>query len=156
MQEEEAPHVVVTGASVCRAFTSGYKFTLTDHYRSDMNQDYLLAEVQHMASVGRSYSLAETDKGETYSNQFTCIAASIPFRPPRVTPKPFVQGPQPALVVGKSGEEIWVDKYGRVIVQFYWDREGKDNEKSSCWVRVSQPWAGKSGEPCAYRESGRK
>ena len=144
MQEEEAPHLVVTGASVCRAFTSGYKFTLSDHYRKDMNEDYLLTEVQHMASVGRSYSLADTEKGEKYSNQFTCIPASVPFRPPRVTPKPFVQGPQPALVVGKSGEEIWVDKYGRVVVQFYWDRLGKDNEKSSCWVRVSQPWAGKN------------
>jgi type VI secretion system secreted protein VgrG len=144
MQEEEAPHVVVTGASVCRAFTSGYKFTLSEHYRNDMNQDYLLTEVQHMASVGNSYTFADTERGETYSNQFTCIAASVPFRPPRVTPKPFVQGPQPALVVGKSGEEIWVDKYGRVVVQFYWDRVGKDNEKSSCWVRVSQPWAGKN------------
>jgi type VI secretion system secreted protein VgrG len=59
-----------------------------------------------------------------------------------VTPKPFVQGPQPALVVGKQGEEIWVDKYGRVIVQFYWDRLGQKNENSSCWIRASQPWAG--------------
>jgi type VI secretion system secreted protein VgrG len=144
MQEEEAPHVVVTGGSVCRAFTPGYKFTLTDHYRKDMNEEYVLTEVQHMASVGRSYSLADVEKGEKYSNHFTCIPSSVPFRPPRVTPKPFVQGPQPALVVGKSGEEIWVDKYGRVVVQFYWDRVGKDNEKSSCWVRVSQPWAGKN------------
>jgi type VI secretion system secreted protein VgrG len=70
------------------------------------------------------------------------IPASVPYRPQRVTPKPFVQGPQPALVVGKSGEEIWVDKYGRVIVQFYWDRLGQKNENSSCWIRVSQPWAG--------------
>ena len=53
-----------------------------------------------------------------------------------------MQGPQTALVVGKAGEEIWVDKYGRVIVQFYWDRLGKKNENSSCWIRVSQPWAG--------------
>jgi len=144
MQEEEAPHLVVTGTSVCRAFTPGYKFTLSDHYRKDMDDDYLLTEVQHMASVARSYTLGETEKGENYSNHFTCIRASVPFRPPRITPKPVVQGPQPALVVGKSGEEIWVDKYGRVVVQFYWDRLGKDNEKSSCWIRVSQPWAGKN------------
>ena len=68
----------------------------------------------------------------------------MPFRPARITPKPFVQGPQTALVVGKSGEEIWVDKYGRVKVQFYWDRQGKKDENSSCWIRVSQPWAGKN------------
>ncbi len=91
-----------------------------------MNDDYVLTEVQHVASVGRSYSLGDADEAaKHYSNQFTCIQASVPFRPPRVTPKPFVQGPQTALVVGKSGEEIWVDKYGRVIVQFYWDRLGQ-------------------------------
>ena len=66
------------------------------------------------------------------------------FRPPRRTPKPFVQGPQTAVVVGPAGEEIFTDKYGRVKVQFHWDRYGKKDEKSSCWVRVSQPWAGKS------------
>src|SRR6185437_13941270 len=61
----------------------------------------------------------------------------------RVTPRPVVQGAQTAVVVGKSGEEIWVDKYGRVMVQFFWDRKGKSDEHSSCWVRVSQSWAGK-------------
>jgi type VI secretion system secreted protein VgrG len=66
------------------------------------------------------------------------------YRPQRLTPRPFVQGPQTAVVTGKSGEEIWTDKYGRVKVQFFWDREGKKDEKSSCWVRVSQPWAGKN------------
>lgn len=144
MQEEEASHLVFTGSGLCRSFTSGYKFDLEDHYRPDMNHAYVLTEVQHVATVGGTYSIDTTDTGEHYSNRFTCIQSEVPFRPPRVTPKPFVQGPQPALVVGKSGEEIWVDKYGRVIVQFYWDRVGKDNEKSSCWVRVSQPSAGKN------------
>ena len=144
MQEEEAPHIVISGSSSCRAFTPGYKFTLQDHYRKDMNSEYILTEVQHVASAGTNYSLEQSAAGEQYSNQFTCTPATVPFRPPRITPKPFVQGPQPALVVGKSGEEIWVDKYGRVIVQFYWDRVGQQDEKSSCWVRVSQPWAGKN------------
>lgn len=143
MQEEETGHLVVTGSSVCRAFTSGYKFTLADHYRKDMNVAYVLTEVQHVASVGSSYSMGDAGTGEHYSNHFTCIPADVPFRPPRITPKPFVQGPQTALVVGKSGEEIWVDKYGRIKVQFYWDRQGKKDDKSSCWIRVSQPWAGK-------------
>ena len=66
-----------------------------------------------------------------------------PFRPARDTVrKPVVYGPQTAIVVGKSGEDIWTDKYGRVKLQFHWDREGKSDENSSCWVRVSQAWAG--------------
>ena len=65
------------------------------------------------------------------------------FRPRRTTPKPFVQGPQTAVVVGPAGDEIYTDKYGRVKVQFHWDRYGKKDENSSCWIRVSQPWAGK-------------
>jgi type VI secretion system secreted protein VgrG len=141
MQEEEASHVVVTGASVCRSFTSGYKFDLKDHYRDDMNDSYVITEVQHVATIG-SYGQGDSGAQAHYSNHFTCIPASVPFRPARVTPRPFVQGPQTALVVGKSGEEIWVDKYGRIKVQFYWDRLGLKDENSSCWVRVSQPWAG--------------
>lgn len=142
MQEEEATHMVMSGSSTCRVFTSGYQFDLEDHYRDDMNASYLLTEVQHVASEGGSYNMTGGGAGESYSNHFTCIPADVPFRPPRVTHKPFVQGPQPALVVGKAGEEIWVDNYGRVIVQFYWDRLGNNDENSSCWVRVSQPWAG--------------
>jgi type VI secretion system secreted protein VgrG len=141
MQEEEAGNIIISGSSVCRAFTSGYKFDLKDHPRDDMNSSYILTEVQHVATVG-SYSQGTTPTPAHYSNQFTCIPAWIPFRPARVTPKPFVQGPQTALVVGKSGEEIWVDKYGRIKVQFYWDRLGQKDENSSCWIRVSQAWAG--------------
>ena len=142
MQEEEAAYMVVSGAGTCRGLMSGYSFELKNHYRSDQNTNYVATEVRHFASAGQSYTTAGTTEQETYSNNFTCIPASVTYRPPRVTPKPFVQGPQPALVVGKSGEEIWVDKYGRVIVQFYWDRLGQKNENSSCWIRTSQPWAG--------------
>jgi type VI secretion system secreted protein VgrG len=142
MQEEEAGHLVVSGSSTARALMSGYSFSLQNHYRADQNAKYVVLEVRHFASAGQSYIGTGGLGAETYSNQFTCIPASVDYRPPRVTPKPFVQGPQPALVVGKQGEEIWVDKYGRVIVQFYWDRLGQDNENSSCWIRTSQPWAG--------------
>jgi type VI secretion system secreted protein VgrG len=146
MQEEEASHLVANGSSACRAFTSGYKFTLKDHYQDTMNVSYVLTEVQHSASVADTYSMNSSGVGESYSNDFTCIPETVPFRPARLTPKPFVQGPQTAVVVGKSdasdgggsGEEIWVDKYGRVIVLFPWDRVNK----YSCWVRVSQDWAG--------------
>ncbi len=142
MQEEEEPASVVSGASICRAFAAGYRFDLEEHYRQDLNKAYLITSVQHDASVGDSY---ETDQAsETrYSNRFTCIPHAVPYRPLRVTPKPVVQGSQTAIVVGKAGEEIWTDKYGRVKVQFHWDREGEYNEKSSCWIRVAQIWAGK-------------
>jgi type VI secretion system secreted protein VgrG len=142
MQEEEAGYMVASAASNCRGLMSGYSFELKNHNRSDQNANYVVTEVRHFASAGQTYTTAGTHGGETYSNHLTCIPASVTYRPARVTPKPFVQGPQPALVVGKSGEEIWVDKYGRVIVQFYWDRLGKKNENSSCWIRTSQPWAG--------------
>ncbi|HVN21286.1 MAG TPA: type VI secretion system tip protein TssI/VgrG [Dongiaceae bacterium] len=141
MQEEEAGYLVVSGSGNARGLMSGFSFELKNHDRSDQNTNYVVTEVRHFGSEGETYTGGST-AGEKYSNDFRCIPASIPYRPLRVTPKPFVQGPQPALVVGKSGEEIWVDKYGRVIVQFYWDREGQQNENSSCWIRVSQPWAG--------------
>jgi type VI secretion system secreted protein VgrG len=141
MQEEETSHLVATGSSNCRGFTSGYTFELRNHDRADQNTAYLLTEVQQVASAGDTY-VAGTEGTEHYSNHFTCIPSSVTYRPARVTPKPFVQGPQPALVVGKSGEEIWTDNYGRVKVQFYWDRLGQKNENSSCWIRVSHPWAG--------------
>jgi type VI secretion system secreted protein VgrG len=151
MQEEEAGHLVAHGSSVCRAFTTGYKFDLADHYQDSMNTSYVLTEIQHIASVGGTYSGSSGGDSDSYSNHFTCIPETVPFRPARLTPKPFVQGPQTAVVIGKSdytdtsgddgggdGEEIWVDQYGRVIVRFPWDRAGA----CSCRVRVSQDWAG--------------
>jgi type VI secretion system secreted protein VgrG len=144
MQEEEAGHLIGVGGSNCRTFASGYRFDLSGHAREDQNQAYLLTEVQHSASVGSSYSDSEGQSEEFYSNHFRCIPYSVLYRPARSTPRPFVQGPQTAVVTGKSGEEIWTDKYGRVKVQFFWDREGKKDEKSSCWIRSSQPWAGKN------------
>jgi type VI secretion system secreted protein VgrG len=145
MQEEEAFHTVASGSSTCRAFMPGYRFNLTGHVNADMDSAYVLTEVQHTASVGASYSAgASTGADESYTNSFACIPHDVPYRPPRLTPKPTVQGPQTATVVGKAGEEIWTDKYGRVKVQFHWDREGRRDDNSSCWMRVSYPWAGKS------------
>lgn len=143
LQEQAAPSKVFQGASGCRYFSAGYQFTLQDHYRSDLNQAYLITSVRHMATQGANYQVGAAGGEElTYRNNLECIPAATIYRPPRVTPEPFVQGCQTALVVGPAGEEIYTDKYGRVKVQFYWDREGKKNENSSCWVRVSHPWAG--------------
>ncbi len=144
MEEEEAEHFLITGTSSCRAFTTGYRFDLVDYNPPDYNQAYVLTEVSHMASMGNTYSPGgASGQQEAYSNSFTCIPHSVPFRPARVTPKPVIQGPQTAIVVGPSGEEIWCDEFGRVKVQFHWDREGEKNEHSSMFVRVSQLWAGK-------------
>jgi type VI secretion system secreted protein VgrG len=142
LEECEARQFVVNGSSRCRAFRPGYFFKLKGHYRSDTNQDYLLTSVTHEA-MDSTYRQDE-DKSHDYYNVFTAIPKSVPYRPPRFVERPTVHGLQPALVVGKAGEEIWVDKYGRVKVQFYWDRQGKKNENSSCWCRVSQIWAGKN------------
>jgi type VI secretion system secreted protein VgrG len=143
LQEQTVPMQVFQGASGCRYFTAGYQFTLQDHYRGDLNQAYLITSVRHMATQGGNYQVgAGGGEEQTYRNTLECIPAATPFRPARVTPEPFVQGCQTAVVVGPSGEEIYTDKYGRVKVQFYWDREGKRNENSSCWIRVSHPWAG--------------
>lgn len=130
LQELQVPGRSVRGDSYCRAFTPGYKFTLSDHFRADLNDTYVLRRVAHAATQ------------EGYSNTFEAYPLSVPFRPPRVTPRARVMGAQTATVVGKSGEEIWTDKYGRVKVQFHWDQQGTKDENSSCWVRVAQGWAG--------------
>src|SRR6185369_7553864 len=78
-----------------------------------------------------------------YQNSFTCFPSALPYRPTRQTPKPVVNGTQTAVVVGQPGDEIFTDKYGRVKVQFHWDREGKNDADSSCWCRVATAWAGK-------------
>jgi type VI secretion system secreted protein VgrG len=139
IEEETAPGLVIHGASTCRNFVSGHKFTLERHFNAD--GDYILTSVTHAARQEAEY---RSNQGEfSYNNSFTCVPAAVPFRPQRLTPKPVVQGTQTAIVVGPSGEEIFTDKYGRVKVQFHWDRDGKNDEKSSCWVRVGTLWAGK-------------
>ncbi|MEI6415852.1 MAG: type VI secretion system tip protein TssI/VgrG, partial [Pseudomonadota bacterium] len=139
MEEEESHHALVQGEGVHRGFSPGFTFTLDKHPVPAFNRRYVLASVMH--SGGNNY--LTPDGGSSYSNSFTNMPDDAHYRPTRLTPKPVVQGPQTAIVVGPKGEEIHTDKYGRVKVQFYWDREGHYNEKSSCWVRVSQNWAGR-------------
>ena len=141
LEELEVGISTVRGASNCMGFESGYKFTLTNHYRDAANMDYTLLMVEHRAR-NTSYSAGQVDPFE-YKNRFEAIPNSVPFRPARRARKPVIDGTQTAVVVGKSGEEIWTDQYGRVVVQFFWDRQGTSNENSSCWIRVAQGWAGK-------------
>jgi type VI secretion system secreted protein VgrG len=144
-QEEDTMRVVFDGGSSARSLTPGYTFDLRGVGEGTVDTfdgKYLLTSVSHRAA--ESWAPGEGGAGASYENDFQCIPASVPFRPARRTPKPVINGVQTAVVVGPKGEEICVDKYGRVIVHFFWDREDKRDEKSSCWVRVSQGWAGKN------------
>ncbi|WP_295990016.1 type VI secretion system Vgr family protein [Rugamonas sp.] len=131
----------IDAASNARALYTGGLFTLAEHPRDDQNRDYLVTEASY-ALKGSDYR-SGGGGGVEFQVTLAAIGKEHAFRPLPVTRKPVVRGPQTAMVVGKAGEEIWTDKYGRVKVQFHWDRLGKDDEKSSCWVRVSQSWAGK-------------
>lgn len=131
---------IYLGKSVCRRLIPGYRFQLTDHPRTSFNQEYLITRVR---SVG-TQTLGEDLSGEgiQYSNDIECIQSSVTYRPPLKTRKPVVEGVQTAFVTGPEGEDIYFDDYGRVKVQFHWDREGQLDENSSCWVRVSDGYAG--------------
>jgi type VI secretion system secreted protein VgrG len=142
MQEEEAQHKRASGQSNCRAFFTGSKIKF-EGAPGFTAGEYLLTSVQHWCRVQTNFVSGE-EGGETYSNQFTCVPIAVPYRPQRTAPKPIVHGSQTAVVVGLAGEEIDTDKYGRVKVQFHWDREGKKDQDSSCWVRVGTPLAGKN------------
>ena len=142
-EEMLARYDMAKGKADVRGLQAGFTFTLKDHPRGDQNQKYLVTSAVHTIQLDALES-GDVDRGTAYLCSFNTIPASTSFRPQRVAPKPFVQGPQTAIVVGPQGEEIYTDQYGRVKVQFHWDREGKLNENSSCWVRVSQVWAGKN------------
>ena len=147
-EEEEVPHDVAQASSTCRTFLPGHKFTLTGHpdeAAAKEKNDYLITSIQHHAEQPPP----ETGQGGVadYSNSFSCVPATIQFRPARITPKPVVSGIQTAVVVGPKGEEIHTDKYGRIKVHFHWDREENrkrsDGDKFFCWVRTAHNIAGK-------------
>jgi type VI secretion system secreted protein VgrG len=140
MEQEEVASLEIRGASNCGHFVAGHKFTLERHF--DANDRYLLTSVDHDARLDGNYRSNQA-MAFHYENRFTCIPVALPYRPHRVTRKPVIAGVQTATVVGPGGEKIFCDKYGRVKVQFHWDREGKNDADSSCWIRVSQPWGGK-------------
>jgi type VI secretion system secreted protein VgrG len=154
MEEEEAAYDVVTGTGGCTTFSPGGKFTLQEHdAQAEQGKAYVLTSVQHTA---REFGYSDSTAGAEYANSFACIPASVAFRPPRLTPRRIVQGPQTAEVTGPPGEEIFIDKYGRVKVHFFWDRYNPKNEKSSCWIRVSENWAGKGWGLVAHPRIGQE
>ena len=129
-----------SGSSNARGLAPGHLFTLRNHPRQAENREYLVVSTYYRIRES-GYASGQPDPGD-FDLEFIVLPSSTQFRAPRVTPIPRTHGPQTATVVGKQGEEIWTDKMGRVKVQFHWDRYGKKDENSSCWVRVSSPWAG--------------
>ncbi|HBZ69702.1 MAG TPA: type VI secretion system tip protein VgrG [Deltaproteobacteria bacterium] len=146
LEEQQAPRQTASGSSTVERLTPGYRFTLDEHSRSDFNVEYLLTEVRHEGYEPENleqYAGERAKAGEEeYANEFRCIPYDVPFRPPRVTPRPYIRGTQTATVVGPAGSEIYTDEYARVKLHFHWDRYGALDEQSSCWVRVSQQVAG--------------
>jgi len=141
MEAHEAGFETCSGTSNCRALTCGASFELQDHFRygpGGQDPRFFLTRVCH---EGRNNHLDQAGPAD-YRNRFHCIPKLVRYRPPLRTPRPRTHGPQTALVTGPPGEEIFCDRYGRVKVQFHWDRMGRHDDASSCWVRVSTPWAG--------------
>ena len=143
IDELGAQFELARGTSNARGLKTGALFTLKSHPRDDQNAEYLLLRTDYDLTF-EDYEGLPRGEGIKWTCAFVAMPKAQQFRPARLTPKPFVQGPQTAVVVGPAGEEIFTDKYGRVKVQFHWDRLGQKNDKSSCWLRVSSPWAGKN------------
>ncbi len=142
-EEQLSQRSRATGRSNLRELATGHTLRLTGHPRSDQNRQYLLLSVSyHLQENLQASEGAEATEGSVQRFAFDAQPTSLAWRPRRTTPKPRTRGPQTAMVVGPAGEEIWTDQYGRIKVQFHWDRLGKDDENSSCWVRVSTAWAG--------------
>ncbi|KAA1184948.1 type VI secretion system tip protein VgrG [Photorhabdus heterorhabditis] len=129
------------GDSNDAAMQPGVLFTLTNHPRHDLNRLWQLVSVAHTGSQPQALEQAGGESGTVMSNHFTFIPYDQHWRP-ALRPKPVMDGPQIAKVVGPEGEEIFCDQYGRIRLQFLWDRYGQSNDRSSCWIRVTQPWAG--------------
>lgn len=143
MQEEQTGLELVEGEAQSHGLAPGYLFTLQEHDHAPQNAKYLTTRAEYDFAVAPYEATSELSP-RSWSCKFTALKASTQFRPARVTPRPVIPGLQTAKVVGPSSDEIYTDEHGRIKVQFHWDREGKLDEKSSCWIRVAQMWAGPS------------
>lgn len=133
------------GTSNCPWLLPGRKFTLEQHPLAELNQEYLVLGVHHQgrhSSKDASANSGDEKAPSRYLNRFACLPFKVPYRHPDRARRPVIPGPQTAMVVGPAGEEIHTDEHGRIKVQFHWDREGKKDDRSSCWMRVAQSWAG--------------
>ena len=143
VRQQAAKHLQVVAVGISRAvgMAPGVIFELGGHPTVGMDGEYLVIGVEHV-SGGLTELLPDSGVSDPYYNRFECIPIATEYRPLKVTAKPFIPSIQTAVTTGPSGEEIHVDEHGRIKVQFHWDRVGANDEKSSCWIRVQQPWAG--------------
>lgn len=154
MEAHGAPHLRSTASGNVPTMAAGGTFTLKEHDRKELNAEYLVVRARHFLQLevdedkkGQASSQLDAlldvkELQETYRNEIVLQQTKVPFRAPQVTPWPSIPGIQTAIVVGKKGEEIFTDEYGRVKVQFHWDRDGKNDDNSSCFVRCAVPWSG--------------
>jgi len=142
LDELQTDYEVIKGSGNALGLTTGMLFTLKDHYIIPENTDHIIISAKFL--IESNQNLIGSSVESFFQCDFMAIRSTQQFRPSRLTPVPFVQGPQTATVVGKAGEEVWTDKYGRIKVKFPWDRDEKNDETSSCWIRVSHPIAGKN------------
>ncbi|KWO10991.1 type IV secretion protein Rhs [Burkholderia cepacia] len=141
LEEKQAEHERASADTDVRGAAPGYLFTLAHCPRADQNREYLIVRCQYRFQEN-AYASDQGAEAVVHQTMMLVQPSSLPYRSPRDTPRPRTNGPQTATVVGPPGEEIWTDQYGRVKLQFRWDRYGQSNQDSSCWVRVSSPWAG--------------
>lgn len=143
LEEHQTDYEVARGVSNARGLQTGALFSLTDFPREDQNKEYLVTESHYEVRVNDYESLGVPSSEQDYICQFKAMDSKRPFRARRITPKPVVEGPQTAIVVGDQKQDIWTDDYGRIKVKFHWDRrESAADDARSCWVRVAQIWAG--------------
>lgn len=148
LESLQALEQLCSGKTNAAGIAAGGLFQLTEYPAEQENIEYLIVRAELRIEVvdlqtGQALAAAEAERGRGYTAAFDCVPASeAAFRSPHKTPRPVVGGPHTAVVVGKRGEEIWTDQYGRIKVQFHWDRLGKHDENSTCWLRVAQGWAG--------------
>ena len=157
MEAEAIKHQIYRGSGVLRNAAVGYVIALEEHPDHKVSDEFLVHSVVHYCQVSNDFSddnvrqdlaiagleFPEDLQKQNYFCTFTAVPKKEQFRAPLDTKWPTIAGLHTATVVGKSGEEIWTDEHGRIKVQFHWDREGKKDENSSCWVRVATPWSGK-------------
>ena len=142
MESIEATYSLVKASSDYPVLAPGYSFKVGRHSdAAEEKKKYVVSSIAHSANEG---SYRSGDSGTfNYNNNFQCVPEDIALRPQVKRSKPYISGSQTAVVVGPSSEEIYTDKFGRIKVQFFWDRLGKKDENSSCWIRVAQVWSGK-------------
>lgn len=149
LERHRSDYRLAEGSSDQPQLVSGHFLALTGHANPVWNDLWLLTEVFHEGKqpqvleevITSDVTDLKSDFHQGYRNRFTATPWDVHYRPPLEHPKPKVPGTQSAVVTGPEGEEIYCDQHGRVKVQFFWDREGQHNDKTSCWMRVASNWA---------------